>query len=586
MARDDSSGRSITEPATSPNSADYCSEPYRDRESNRTRMASTPTTKSQVQAYRFVIRRMESALVRKDPVMLHDPMRSHKRATVVSVILGAVGLIGFAVFGLFSPSGSVPASGIVIGAQSGQVYVVSQNPYQLIPVFNVASARLLLMVEANHGAPIVPSPNGQSASLPQITAPTTVSDDQLTSIPMGRLTGIPDGPQELPAPGTGTNDWAVCDQINQPAAVGGTGPVQPTTTVLAGMTNIGQNLGPDEGLLVQAPNNNQEYLIYDKQSTANNGEDDSAVAAPIDATDTHILDAFHIRNVQPRLISAALLGAIPQVAEIKNPVSQYSGPPTNYSLPDGIQLGQTFSVQNASGPDTYFVALPDGLQQVTATVKQIVQYEQNVTPPRVTDTQITNIKQVSELDVASYPVDVPSTIVDSSLHPVTCLGWSADTSNPLKPLVRTRVTVDVKLELPSNPNNPSSQMLPVPVGQPGPSGEKIDSFFMNPSHQSLAVHAATNPAEFKAGPIYIVSGRGVKYSVADLTTAQGLGIANTSGSSDGLAAAPESILSLLPSSAQTLSTENVMHTYDAVPVQQNAGYYITPSSQQNAPSGG
>ena len=73
-------------------------------------MPSTPTTKSQVQAYRFVIRRMESALVRKDPVMLHDPMRSHKRATVVSVILGAVGLIVFAVFGLLSPPRSVPAA--------------------------------------------------------------------------------------------------------------------------------------------------------------------------------------------------------------------------------------------------------------------------------------------------------------------------------------------------------------------------------------------------------------------------------------------------------------------------------------------
>ena len=549
-------------------------------------MASTPTTKSQVQAYRFVIRRMESALVRKDPVMLHDPMRSHKRATVVSVILGAVGLIGFAVFGLFSPSQSLPSSGIVIGAQSGQVYVVSKNPYQLIPVFNVASARLLLMVEANKGAPIVPSANGQSASLPQIGAPVTVSDDQLTSIPMGRLTGIPDGPQELPAPGTGTSDWAVCDQIGQAPAVGGTGPVQPTTTVLAGMTNIGQNLKPDEGLLVQAPNNNQEYLIYDKQSTTNNAEDDSAVAAPIDATDTHILDAFNIRTVQPRLISAALLGAIPQVAKIQNPVANISGAPQGYNLPDGIQVGQSFSVQNASGPDTYYVALPDGLQQVTETVAQIVQYEQHgqVNFQKLTDTQITNIKPVHELDVDSYPVNVPHTIVDSSLHPVTCLGWSADTSNPLKPLVRTRVTVDVKLELPSNPNNPSVAMQPVPVGQPGPSGQKIDSFFMNPGHQSLAVHAATSPAEFKAGPIYIVSGRGVKYSVSDLTTAQGLGIAS-GGSSDGLAAAPESILSLLPSSAQTLSTENVMHTYDAVPVQQNAGYYITPSSQQNAPGG-
>ena len=39
-------------------------------------MAATPTTKSQVQAYRFVLRRMEHALVRKDAVMLHDPWQN------------------------------------------------------------------------------------------------------------------------------------------------------------------------------------------------------------------------------------------------------------------------------------------------------------------------------------------------------------------------------------------------------------------------------------------------------------------------------------------------------------------------------
>ncbi|HJP74529.1 MAG TPA: type VII secretion protein EccB [Pseudonocardiaceae bacterium] len=549
-------------------------------------MASTPTTKSQVQAYRFVIRRMESALVRKDPVMLHDPMRSHKRATVVGVILGAVGLLIFAIFGLFSPSQSLPATGIVIGAQSGQVYVISQNPYQLIPVFNVASARLLMMVEANHGAPLVPGASGSSSSAPQITQPQTISDDQLKNIPMGRLTGIPDGPPELPAPGTGTSNWAVCDQIPPPNPIGQTGPVPPTTTVLAGVTSIGTNLAQNDVLLVQAPNHGQEYLIYDKPPSVNNAEDDSAVAAPIDSNDTHVLDALHLRNVTPRPISAALLGAIPQVTAITNPVANLSGTPNGYTLPDGLQVGESFAVANASGPNTFFVALPDGLQQVSTAVAQIVGYEHGQTSFNpVPDTQISSIKQVTELNVGSYPVNVPDAVVDASAQPVACLGWSADNSNPNKPLVRTKVTLDLKLELPNNPSNPNIPMVPVAIGQPSPSGQKIDAFFMDPSHQAVAVHAATNANEFANGPIYIVSGRGVKYSVSDGTTAQGLGISN-GGNADGLSAAPESILQLLPSSAQTLSTQNVMRTFDSVPVQSNAGYYITPSSQQNAPSGG
>jgi type VII secretion protein EccB len=529
---------------------------------------------------------MESALVRKDPVMLHDPMRSHKRATVVGVILAVVGLLVFAIFGLFSPSQALPSKGIVIGAQSGQVYVVSQDPYQLIPVFNVASARLLLMVEANKGAPVEPSSSGSSSAQPDLSAPTTVNDSQLTSIPMGRLTGIPDGPQQLPAPNTGTNNWAVCDNIGPANPIGQSGPVTPTTTVLAGISNIGTTLGQTQAVLVQAPNNGQEYLIYDGTPNVNNGEDDSAVAAPIDASDSHVINALFLQNVKPRLISAALLGAIPQVTEIKDPVQGMSGAPSNYTLPQNIQAGQSFQVANESGPDTYFVALPDGIQKVSETVAQIVQYEQGAqkTPPRLTDTQVSSIKTVHELDVDSYPQTVPATYVDSSAQQVTCLGWSADTSNPGKPLVRTKVTLDTKLEIPNDPNNPGVQMQPVPIGQPSPSGQKIDSFFMDPSHQAVAVHAATNQNEFSNGPIYIVAGRGVKYSVIDETTAQGLGIA-TSGTSDGLSAAPESILQLLPSSAQTLSTENVMRTFDSVTVQNNSGYYITPSSQPNSSGG-
>jgi hypothetical protein len=66
-------------------------------------MPTNPTTKAQVQAYRFVLRRMESALVRKDAVMLHEPMRHHLRATAVGLILGLLGLAAFFVIGKLHP---------------------------------------------------------------------------------------------------------------------------------------------------------------------------------------------------------------------------------------------------------------------------------------------------------------------------------------------------------------------------------------------------------------------------------------------------------------------------------------------------
>src|SRR3954470_13688820 len=126
-------------------------------------MPSTPTTKSQVQAYQFVLRRMQSALVRRDAVMLHDPMRTHTRATIVGVVLGGLGMIVFVVWGLLSPAPSVPDAGnIVIGEQSGTVYVVTGNPKRLIPTFNPGWAGLLRLAQKKQssggtGAPAAPA---------------------------------------------------------------------------------------------------------------------------------------------------------------------------------------------------------------------------------------------------------------------------------------------------------------------------------------------------------------------------------------------------------------------------------------------
>ncbi|PZS17756.1 MAG: hypothetical protein DLM60_13120 [Pseudonocardiales bacterium] len=86
-------------------------------------MSTNPTTKAQVQAYRFVLRRMESALVRKDAVMLHEPMRHHLRATAVGLILGLLGLAAFVVVGKLYPTThtSAPEVGLVLSASAWRV---------------------------------------------------------------------------------------------------------------------------------------------------------------------------------------------------------------------------------------------------------------------------------------------------------------------------------------------------------------------------------------------------------------------------------------------------------------------------------
>jgi hypothetical protein len=78
-------------------------------------MSREPTTASQVQAYRFVLRRMESALVRQDAVMLHEPMRHHLRATAVGLLLAVLGLVALYAFGKIYPAGGALAVSLVAG---------------------------------------------------------------------------------------------------------------------------------------------------------------------------------------------------------------------------------------------------------------------------------------------------------------------------------------------------------------------------------------------------------------------------------------------------------------------------------------
>src|SRR5882672_866890 len=251
-------------------------------------MPSTPTTKSQVQAYRFVLRRMQSALVRKDAVMLHDPMRTHSRATIVGVCVAAVGVVGFLVWGLLSPDPKPPEQdGIVISKQSGQVYVLASNPKQLIPVFNLASARLLLVArQSQQGQPGQQGSTGgsvqQAAAGTGPVSPTMVDEKELKDIPRGRLAGIQNGPDLLPGNDQRIDStWAVCDEykldksLNDPASQ-----KKVETTVLAGVKDLGPELAESNALLVRA-DNNKVYLVYRTPVTANI-KNANAVRAAVD----------------------------------------------------------------------------------------------------------------------------------------------------------------------------------------------------------------------------------------------------------------------------------------------------------------
>jgi ESX secretion system ATPase EccB len=543
-------------------------------------MPSTPTTKSQVQAYRFVLRRMESALVRKDPVMLHDPMRSHKRATIVGAVLGVVGLVGFLLFGVLKPAPTVPNSGIIIAQPSGSVYVIDQGRHELIPVFNVVSGRLLLAAAQQQSGQ-----GGQSGPADV----TTVNDDELGDYAVGQMTGIPDGPTALPKPNQPATSWAVCDQVsNDPNAKNPTGHTAPTTTVLVGLQNIGKNLKPGDAVLVSSDGGRTLWLVYGLASDINH-PDDSAVRAQLD-TSSPVLNALNVNRSSYRVVSPAVLNAIPSVAEITNPTAGLGSGQVPASLAaHNLGIGQSFVVNQTDGGQRFYIVVPGGAQQVSQTTAQIAMFENSnglrtITPVPPQDTNSLRYFTTSlKVDVSEYPGKLP-TIISADQRPVMCLGWQADFTNPRQPLAKTRVTTDFNLEVPPDPHNPTGHMAMVPVGSGTPTG-RINQFFMNPKLGGVAVRAATAAGEFTSGPIYVVDPRGVAFSVPDTQTAQVLGIANGT-ATGGLPPAPQAILGLLPPGGSPLSTQAVQHAVDGMPVPDVGRFLPPPAPQQQAQGGG
>jgi len=544
-------------------------------------MASTPTTKSQVQAYRFVLRRMQSALVRRDAVMLHDPMRTHSRATAVGVILGVIGLIGFLVFGFFSPDPKIDdQTQIAISKETGQVYVVRRQPTQLIPMTNLASARLLLLNQQSpdRGQPAVTGGDAQAGvagAAPGVAGgePKLVSEKALARLPKGRLTGIPDGPDVLPAKPEDRigSEWGVCDTLdlddtlNNPASKG-----KFETTVLAGMSG-GRLLDGNKALLVRAgTDDRQAYLIY-KAPVNSKITSTSTVRAKVDLSRPEVLTALNLRDKTVRAISSGLLNAIPEAKPLRAPEIPGLGDPVTYLNGVNLEVGDVIEVVRTGSEPVFYVALQDALQEISRAAGDLIRaaYAQGADAKRVDIARIDTKKPAQPLDFLDYPAEVPDTLEPNQNNRVVCLNWRAENVNADNRSQHTQVTIAPSLPVPGD-------AVAVDINQVGATGEVVGKFMMAPG-KSAVVRSATSTQDFRSGPIHLVTGRGVKYGIPDTVVSAALGLG------DQFTPGPESILRLLPNGPQ-LNRNDAVRSWDSIPVPKDLGRL--PEDGQGPAAGG
>src|SRR5215472_469880 len=101
--------------------------------------------RDQAHAYRFLTRRLSSALVRDDPDGPDAPMRRLAIASFGSIMVAALIVAGVGVFGVLRPGGATAwksGQAMIMEKETGTRYLYLGG--ELHPVLNYASARLLL----------------------------------------------------------------------------------------------------------------------------------------------------------------------------------------------------------------------------------------------------------------------------------------------------------------------------------------------------------------------------------------------------------------------------------------------------------
>lgn len=350
-------------------------------------MPLKPTTRAQVDGHRFLARRARHAVVARDVRMLHDPLRRQSTGLTVGVVAAVLGVAGAAVLALLDPAPDVGSTMIMVGRDSGQMYVRAGE--KVHPVRNLASARLV---------------SGEPAE------PRTVRDADIAGTPRGGLLGIPGAPSALPghrdAEAAAAVSWTVCDEVVD--ADRGRPRVTGTSIVAredadAGAAS-GRETGPDE--IVLADQDGTGWLLRD------------GTRARIDLGDGDLLEILGLGGVDPRPVTAALVDPLPEVDPVRRPVIEMAGEPVDYGL-HGLRIGQVFTVDTATGTRTH-VALADGVQEVGPVLADVIRSTATVGTVAQVPPDRMGVPRSVALDVEAFPGERP-TVLETSALPVMCV---------------------------------------------------------------------------------------------------------------------------------------------------------------------
>jgi type VII secretion protein EccB len=489
-------------------------------------MPAQVTTRAQVNGYRFLIRRLEHALIRADSRMIHDPMRGQMRSLLVGLIVGVLVVGAAGVLAFFKPMPNIGDAQILLSKSNSALFVRIGD--RLYPTLNLASARLIV---------------GKS------DPPKQVDDKFLNQLPRGPMVGIIGAPTSISAGDDASpSSWTVCDTTQTPKATESVGQTSIETTVLANDPVLGDDIRtatPEEMILTQF--GGTDFLLY------------QGMRAPIDLTNPMLVSALHLKGGKVRDVSPGLLNSF-QLVDPVVPVSiPGAGEDANYLSP-GYRVGSILKTSDSRGEQLY-VVLREGLQPISEATADVIRYSGSdpiavEEPQSVSPGLVSKAPVVDALDVDHYPAASPR-IVNVDPDSVVCMAWQRVNGAAR---ATNRLLVGQRLPLPQ-------QAKPVRLATADGNGPGLDSVYLKPGTGRLIQATGAAPDSPAMGQLFYVSDVGVRFHIKDLPSAASLGLTGAkgdNGKNDVAKLAPWPVISLLPPGPE-LSQEAALIAHDGMP---------------------
>ncbi|WP_245562846.1 type VII secretion protein EccB [Nocardia araoensis] len=447
-------------------------------------------TKHQISGWRFLLRRIEHALVRRDASMIDDPQRGRSTALSIGIALACVIIAGAAVLAFFKPAKKVGESKIVAEKDTGALFVRVNN--RLFPALNLTSARL-----------IVGSPDN----------PVQVSRDELSKYPRGPWVGIPGAPGSIVDSNEKDSSWTVCDT----ARTGAAAPVNPATglptvsrsavrtTAIGGPLAIdgdaNRPLGDGEARLLR--DDTTTWLVY---ADAEKG----VVRAAIDLANTAVAMALGIDSTAPVMAaSKGLVNAIPEAPPLRVP--DVPGKGETITLNNGFTtpVGSVLTVSTPDQGVSYYLVSQSGLVRVSSVLAAMVRNadaQGSVTTRTVGPNVIAaNLRPGQWPGTATYPTR-PIRLVDPERSGVTCLHWSRSGSDPN---ASTELLVGRQLPLTQDEQGRAVDLVTSSASR----GTTADAAYLPRDTGRFVQVTGTEPGSPLRESLYWVSDSGVRYGI-------------------------------------------------------------------------